>query len=227
MKSTLIQILAALTFISCSSENLAPDTNRVGFDYFPLQVGDSVLYDVEEINYDIVEEADTSTFLLKTVVADSFISQSGDVTYIIYRYEKDLETDPWQFITAWSAYRNSNQAVVVEENIPYLKLTFPIEDDKMWDGNRLNTMEEDIYILDSIGFAYDDEIVFDNTVTVIQNNADDILQTDRRAEIYASGVGLIYREEVLLNYCSDPNCIGQQQIEDGRVYIQKVRSETN
>jgi len=228
MKHHLFYILLVLSLFKCSSENLEPDTNRVGFDYFPLIVGDSLIYDVEEIDFDIVGVVDTSQYLLKSVVADSFLSQSGDVTYIIHRYEKEFVGDPWQFITAWSSYRNSNQAVVVEENVPFLKITFPLETEKSWDGNRLNTSEEDIYTLDSVGFEYIGEEIFDNTITVVQNNnQDSLIQLDRRAEIYASGVGLIYKEDVLLNYCADPSCIGQQEIEDGRIFIQKVRSETN
>jgi hypothetical protein len=41
------------------------------------------------------------------------------------------------------------------------------------------------------------------------------LSGDERRNVYALNVGLVYREIIQLNYCTDDTCLGQQIIEDG------------
>ncbi|WP_185152840.1 hypothetical protein, partial [Fulvivirga aurantia] len=185
------------------------------------------VYDVEEVNYDILGTIDSSRFQLRTEVVDSFASQSGDINYILHRSTRPDTTSSWEFQRAWSTYINSNQAVLVEENIPYLKLVFPVERGKVWDGNKLNTQEEDEYEMIEIGQPYTTSLgdSLANTLRVIQSdNQDTVIQQDKRIEIYGLGIGLVYKESLLLNYCTDPDCIGLQEIESGSSYKQSLVS---
>lgn len=213
-----------LLLAACSESTVEPDFQRTGEEYFPLEVGRYGIYNVESITFDILGNIDTAIFQLKSEVVDSFASQSGDITYIIHRHTRNTENDPWEFQRAWSAYINSNQAVMIEENIPYLKITFPVENDRQWDGNKLNTLEQDDYVLDSLGSAYitpNDTI--DNTLTVIQSdNQDFIIQQDKRVEIYGLDIGLVYQQSLLLNYCAEPDCIGLEEVESGFSYTQEL-----
>ncbi|MDX1628188.1 MAG: hypothetical protein R3345_05780, partial [Fulvivirga sp.] len=170
----LLYFLILLTF-SCSESTVAPDDQRVGFDYFPLQTGQYAIYDIESITFDILGTIDTSRFQLKVEVVDSFQSLAGDFTYVIHRFHRNTGTDPWEFQAAWTRYRTPHQAVQVEENVAFLKLTFPVEEGKIWDGNRVNTMDTDEYELDSLGvpFVTVTNDTIPNTLTVIQNNNED------------------------------------------------------
>ncbi len=213
-----------LLLMACSESTIEPDFQRTGEEYFPLQVGRYSIYNVESIEFDILGTVDTAVFQLKSEVVDSFASQSGDITYIIHRHTRNTASDPWEFQRAWSAYLNSNQAVLIEENIPFLKITFPIENERQWDGNKLNTLEQDDYLLDSLGATYvtpNDTI--DNTLTIIQSdNQDFIIQQDKRVEIYGLDIGLVYKQSLLLNYCADPDCIGLEEVESGFSYKQEL-----
>lgn len=214
-----------ILFYSCSETSVDPDYSRVGLDYFPLQVGNYAIYEINLTEWDILDETETSMFELRTEVVDSFQNQSGEITYILHRSTRAGENEPWELETVWSTYLTSNQAVVIEENIPYLKLAFPVEEDLMWDGNRLNTLEQDDYRIDSIGGEFINEFdTIGNTLTVVQNNNEDfIIQQDRRVEIYALNIGLIYKETVLLNYCAEPDCINQQIVDSGIHYTQTIK----
>jgi len=213
-----------LLLLACSESTIEPDFQRTGEEYFPLEVGNYSIYNVESIEFDILGTIDTAVFQLKSEVVDSFASQNGEITYIIHRHTRNTENDPWEFQSAWSAYLNANQAVLIEENTPFLKITFPIENDRQWDGNRLNTLEQDDYVLDSLGSAYiapNDTI--ENTLTIIQSdNQDFIIQQDKRVEIYGLDIGLVYKQSLLLSYCAEQICIGLEEIESGFSYTQKL-----
>ena len=54
------------------------------------------------------------------------------------------------------------------------------------------------------------------TVTVVQeDNQDFTVNLVRRFEIYGRHIGVVYKEEIDLSYCTDEDCIGQQVIESG------------
>ncbi|MEO1052192.1 MAG: hypothetical protein AAFX87_16285 [Bacteroidota bacterium] len=220
---TLISLTVLI--LGACGETVAPDTVRVGFDFFPLETGQFREYDVEEITFDIFGNIDTARFDLREQVVDSFVNQAGDLTYILHRSTRLNEMEDFELQTVWSARRNANQAVQIEENIPFIKISFPIDNELSWDGNALNTLDEDQYEMDSIFSRYitlnNDTI--DNTLTVIQNdNQDFIIMQDRRVEIYGLNIGLVSRQSTLLNYCDDPDCIGQQIIETGSIITQTI-----
>ena len=59
-------------------------------------------------------------------------------------------------------------------------------------------------------------MTFDNTITVEQeDNEDAIVFRDERKEVYALHLGLVYKELIQLNYCTDDVCLGQQRIDQG------------
>ena len=97
-----------------------------------------------------------------------------------------------QYLTPYSAYR-------IENNIPLHKLAFPINEDISWNGNDANSEDEEIYSYEyfheqgSIG-----GLSFDSTLSVIHMDEDNYIERIYRNEIYAAGVGLIYRQQDVL-----------------------------
>jgi hypothetical protein len=55
-----------------------------------------------------------------------------------------------------------------------------------------------------------------------QDNPDVIVMTDIRNEIYAANIGLIYKESIILYYCTENNCLGDTIIERGSRYSQEL-----
>lgn len=223
------KLLFGLVFLlgACSDTTIEPDLSRVGYDYFPLVVGQYVIYNVEAIDYDILGNVDSSYYELKVEVVDSFRNQAGAFSYILHRSTRENDEQPWQFSSAWSSYKTSNIAVLIEENVPYLKLTFPIENKRQWDGNSLNTNEVDEYEYDGTDQLYvtPDNDSIQQVLRVVQNdNQDTIIQQDKRIEMYAKNIGLVYKEALRYDYCAETSCIGLQQIESGHYYKQELVS---
>lgn len=209
-------------FSSCS--NNEPHPVRSDLEYFPLKKGVYQLYQVEETQYTVVEGPVTQNYQLMTEVTDSFPSTGGGTTYVIYRSIRIDETDSWQYLDTWSVKANENAVVVDEGTTSYVKLAFPARTGKVWDGNFYNANGEDEYTFKSVGTTISvNATSYDDCVDIIQNDYQDpIVSVDVRREVYARGVGLVLKEVNLLNYCTDVDCLGKQEIETGTVLKQEI-----
>ncbi|MBL6448833.1 hypothetical protein JMN32_21150 [Fulvivirga sp. 29W222] len=220
---SLLLVVLLMIFWACDTDTIEPDEERLGTTFFPLSVGSYSIYEVENIDYKITGEVITSHFQRKVAVVDSFENQAGTISYIVHYSQRDTEADPWEFSTAWTARKDGNQVVLIEDNIPYIKISFPIETGKTWNGNALNSLDSIEYKMDSLYSEYitPAQDTIENTLTVIQENDEDfVVDLNRKYEIYGLNIGLVYKEDVFLQFCTDTDCLGQQQIEVGHEYRQ-------
>jgi hypothetical protein len=207
---------------ACTSNEFKPADR--GLDYFPLKKGFYQIYKVDSIGYSEVAEPVTLAYELMTEVTDSFPNPEGSFTYVISRYKRNDSASAWQDYDTWSARINDREIVVNEGNIPFVKLTFPVKANSMWDGNKFNSMDEDEYEV----ITFDEPFTasgttFEKAVTVQHEDNDDfIVSLDQRKEVYARGGGLIYKETTQLSYCVEDNCRAQQIIESGTIYKQEL-----
>jgi hypothetical protein len=221
VKQFRIIFLFLLIVAGCTSdEQPVIDTGKA---YIPLQVGDFQIYDVDETNYFPLEDPEQLHYQVKTQVVDSFEHNAGSYTYVIHRSRRDSESDPWTYVESWSVRVTDLEAIVNESNISFVKITFPVAAGKKWNGNAYNSSEEDDYEMTSVDQPYQlEDTEFASTITVDQENRVDLLFNDRRFEVYAKDIGLIYREVTDLEYCSEVACFGQNKIERGIVYKQTI-----
>lgn len=215
---------------SCESEYLTPGSERSGTDFFPLETGQYRTYTVEEITFSFLEAPDTAHFFLKEVVADSFLNQANIATYRLERFTRTDENMSWHLDSVWTATKDTRRVVVTENNIPFIKLIFPLRTDLQWDGNALNSRLEDIYELQPTSDELHNEIespidsLLDNSITVLQESSQDTTLTKIDVlETYAENIGLFYKKTIRLQYCNtDTACIGQDIIEAGRKFKQTL-----
>ena len=202
-------------FAGCDGEESPiPDA---GTAYFPLEKGLYHIYAVNEVRYSTSPDPEVLNYEVMTEVVDSFPSAKGQYLYVIHRKRRTSETDPWELIGTWSARRDESEVIVSEGNTSFVKVKFPLRDDTRWNGNAFNSLGQDEYELKDIHQPMElSGITFENTMTVEQERNNDIIVfRDERIEIYALDVGLVYKEIIQLNYCTDDNCLGQQKVEHG------------
>ena len=220
--ATFSGVILILT-IGCES-TIEFDKEASGQAFYPLTTGEYREYKIQEIKYTILSPPDTMNYFLKEQVGDSFINQTGGMTYTLNRFKRNDDTIPWKIDSVWTVIKSENNVVVSENNIPFTKLVFPVLDQKKWDGNAFNTMEEELYTYENTyqPLTFND-MDFNSTLKVIQEyNPDSIVMRDERSEIYAENVGLIYKESIILHYCTENECLGKQIIEQGIDFRQEL-----
>lgn len=214
-----IAIISSI-FWQCS-ESKEIDLSVLGTNYFPLNIGDYRIYKVSGTQYHSFNDSTVFSYLLKESVVDSFQNLESGISFKILRYKKIVASDPWVIDSVWTARKDSRTANMIENNVPVVNLTFPLIENKTWDGNRLNNKNEDEFEMMDINQPYSDSIgIHESTVTVIQEDLPDkIVKFISRKEIYAKGKGLIYKEKIILNY-KQGDFLGMEIIESGLRYLQ-------
>jgi hypothetical protein len=236
MRNSVFVIFGVFSLLACETSPEIVTNN--GLDYFPLKVGAYQIYSVEDTQISQSIEQKFS-YELKHLIIDSSVNLEGGYSYIIQRQKRDNANLPWESMDAWTSRITDRQAIVKEGNTSYVKITFPTLNGLEWNGNSFNTLGGDqscgenkdrpcdVYKLEGLSkeFILADGITFAETLTIIQNeNTDLIVKQDVRKEVYAKGVGLIFKESVVLEYCTTPNCLGDQKVNKGLRYKQTIKA---
>jgi hypothetical protein len=218
-----VMVLGSL-IISCN-ELLSPQPERLGYDYFPLETGDFRIYQTRVINYNLDGSSDTLVYQLMEVVADSSIV-GDEVSYRLDRFRRANESDSWVIDSVWSARRNTYQAIVVEHNVPIIKLSFPLSEDRKWDGNAMNALDFDEFKITNYGLPYQlDGSEYAESLEMFKEDLLDplkITNDDYHLEVFSKGVGLIHKLDINKKYCNPVDCSVPGIIEQGIVFEQKL-----
>ncbi len=205
---------------ACNVKSTEPDGTYVGYDYYPLKTGSYIIYDVYDTLYTGILRKD-SLYQLKELIYTSY--QEGDeVKYTLYQYFKSTTDTEWpiQPDSVWTLVNTSNQLIRTENNIPYIKLIFPVKEDAKWNGNAKNIYDEQSYTMKNLDQVYDVlGLSYSQTLMVEINKSQSIVDKDHRYEIYARGIGPIKKEYTV--YAYDQNFLGQDIIDYGyhKVYF--------
>lgn len=184
-----------LCLYSCKKDEvnvLIPEKDRFT-EYFGLQVGRYIEYDVIEIHHDdAVDIHDTLKYILKVKIEDTLIDNKGDIAYKYERSYWDSYNQIWQMKDVWVAKITDKYAQLVEENIIKSKLYFPVSFDFEWNRNLFNDQEEDIVKYSSVHEAKTlTNILFDSTLTVSKDTYFTLVDFRKDYEVYAKNIGLI------------------------------------
>lgn len=201
--------IVAMVFLSCNKQNneIPPD---LGYDYYPAKIGSYIIYDVDSISYRQPQNDTVKyKFQIKEKLDSLFTDNQGRPTIKIIRYKKIYSpTVPysqmnWSLIQrVWVANKTKTDVEVVEENIRYTKLPFPVKLNATWNG----TAHADTVECDYKCTAFDTpssygSLSFQKTLTVNQNlSQNSAIYFQNYIEKYARGVGLIYKEITWYSY---------------------------
>lgn len=162
-----------------------------GYEYFPMEEGRYVEYEVMDIMHDDdVGQHDTTRYILKTVVGEVVEDNEGRAARKMYRYSYDVNSGELLDKRVWTQIIDGGRAEVVEENQRKIRLVFAITLEKEWDVNAFNPEDEQEVFYDEIHKPFS---TFDSTVTVEYEDFISLIDYERKYEVYGNHVGLIKR----------------------------------
>lgn len=216
MKKYSFLVLLLITLLTaCKKENeiLIPVSLT---EYFPLQVGKYISYNLDSTVYINFGQKDT---VIKYQVKDSIENQITDnlgrPAYRIVRYIRKNAAQPWVASNTFMAVPTATTIEFVENNLRFQKLKWPLREGESWKGNTFidtYSLNSATKYLDDWDYTYADvnapltlgSFQFTNTLTVDQRNeflgqdpklpGTQYAEKNYSVEIYAKNIGLVYKE---------------------------------
>ena len=211
---TLVYLILLGVGAGCNNNNLDPSLDNS--DYFPLQTDDYWIYQVTQENYGASNSVTKSSYQLQQKITSSY-TQNGQLFYLLEESVKKSEQAGWQLRAIRTVYKNLKEVVSLENNLPIVRMVFPINSTTSWNINTYNANPDTLLRYQDLGKALAlSKLSFDHTVSVLGADDSTLVNQERYRRVYAQNVGLVYRENVSLAYCqSTPDCIGKAIIESG------------
>ena len=198
----------------CQTNSLDPTPDDAA--YFPLETGDYWIYQVTQESYTPASSVKKSVYQVQQKISSSY-TQNGQLFYLLEESTKRSEQAGWQLSSIRTVYKNLQEVVSLEHNVPTVKLVFPITSTTSWNVNTYNANADTLLRYQDTGKAFAvSKLNFDRTVSVLGADDSTLVNQERYRRVYAQNVGLVYSENVSLAYCqSTPDCIGKALIESG------------
>jgi hypothetical protein len=221
----IVIILSSFLFFACDNliSNLPPPQD--GGKFFYPNIGQSIVYDVEDTQYELTGKSIIKTYQLKEINVSTFKDAEGKEALRIERYRRENDSQKWTIDSVFIAKKEIDKALKTENNVTYVKISFPIKEGLKWNGNAYNSLGNDTYEIKKISQTFQTNgQKFTNTFSVIQQNDSTLVDLKRRIEVYAEGIGLIYQEKTNVLYCNSGDCLGKGKIDFGTKHILKFKS---
>lgn len=234
LRLSLILLLSLMVVTSCKKTvhfNSTPGYSGELTDFWtPLQVGKYVTYRMDSLNFYFYGQLDTVTsYLAKDSVEDTVTDATGRLNYMVVRYLSDTTGSSWKPNETYAVDPSTQNIQMVENNLRFIKLAWPIDDGFSWSGNSFLSynpyggyfiFSDDNHLsLDNWTYTYQNVdkpfttspggLSFDSTISVLQaNDSINVPIVNPNAfgsrtywlETYAKHVGLVYRKTQMWEY---------------------------
>ena len=225
-----VVLLSAFAVFGCKKTVHYNPVPVTGY-FMPMQVGKFITYRLDSLTFYYFGQSDTvNSYLAKDSVESSYKDINGSTIWVINRYLNDTSgAGFWNLTESYTVVTSISSVDVVENNLRFRKLIFPIEDGLSWNGN---TFLPDAPFQDLFPFNYEINTklqppswnyvysntykpatilnkTYDSTVTIQQVDDSsrvpiviDTLSASRTfwSETYAKNIGLIYRQTIMWEY---------------------------
>tara|TARA_B100000963_G_C22569086_1_gene645133 strand:- start:736 stop:1392 length:657 start_codon:yes stop_codon:yes gene_type:complete len=213
-----IKLYFVLLIIISSCKPIVYEETNFFYNYYPLHINQVKEFFVTNIVHNSFGK-DTTTYFLKEIITDYNINMEGDTVYRVERYWKVDSSLSYEIKDVWTSKKNLSAGYLNEENITYTKLIFPLSLNIYWNGNAFNNLGYQEYSIESLNIPFQlNNVIFDSSLTVIQNYKSNLLEFENSKEIYATGIGLIYKEDVRV----ETNSGNLSDITQGYEYYQEI-----
>ncbi len=223
MKKLLAIVFCVIVFAACKKQSEELQVVPIS-DYAPLTVGKYITYSLDSLVYASFGTIETHRlYEVKYQITDSITDNLGRKAFRLVRYIRTLPAGIFVPDNTAMAVNTGSRYEFTENNLKYFKLTLPIADGNSWKGNSAIDLVvnpatgEDLAYLADWDYTYTDveaakkvgTFNLANTLTVNQKNdsinlpitpTTNIAYKDFSQEIYAKGIGMVYRNFLHFEY---------------------------
>ncbi len=220
IKLTLL-VTAIYTLFSCTKTVEIEINPADSYEYFPIAVGDTKLYQKVTYSYAVGQKEKVDSILVREIVTSKTISNNE--TYFVI--ERQIKGKNDFFFKAESVYQiitNPKQIINTEKNIYTVLLNYPLYLGAKWNLNEINGRDEkEAEIFGVVDFPK--KLITNKDLLLVQSDStNNLVDFKVSNKIFAKNIGLIFIENTAIDYCqdSDPNpttsCTGKYLIESGK-----------
>jgi len=171
-----------------------------GQRYVPMSKGSYVVYRADSLVWnDFTGSVDTFRFYIKEKVASVVTDSGGQSTFFQIESYRAANRDSFSVPRVWSAVMDKQRFVKTTENISCVKLSFPLQKGKSWNGNATNTLGEQSYSCMQLHTPFSaGSLVFDSTACILQKADSNLISLALTRERYSTRCGLCYFQDIAL-----------------------------
>lgn len=202
--------------LSCSKESVESlDAYALGLDYYPVSIGKVWVYQMDStwyrLNNQVVKQQ--SFGYLREEVVDTFRDVTGKLIHRLDVFQTRDTTLGWDLTDSYFIEANDRLLQKRESGLSYVRLVFPPQDGKSWNGNinihpktQIQVQGELLEPFDQWLYYYEyidrPETIgnkpYQHVCKVMEVDDENIIQKRYSMAKYARGVGMVYKELVLL-----------------------------
>lgn len=165
-----------------------------GYSYFWSGDGFYLVYQVDSTVHtgssDVVH-----SFQIKEIHKEWFTDGENDAAMRIEQWKKGDGEDVWQPYKVSVQKRTITTGERVEDNLRWIKLVFPLEEGKEWNGYAYTTLGESEFFMSDVNRPFQvGGFAFDSTLKVVHYDTETFLSEKSRFEYYGKNVGLIHKK---------------------------------
>lgn len=226
-KNFITTLIVSFLFFGCTEE-IAPDTEALGHNYYPLRIGEFWIYKVTEVKFKNQFEKeghDSISYYVREQIDTIYQDLTQEDTYKFTRSRRSSLTENWGTDSVFTVNKSVGSVRLYQNNRRIVPFIFPVLENKKWNAHIFNTQssfdnksEEKFYYFANVDKPVTvNGTLFPKTVTVVQVKNENAIERQDWYEVYASGTGRIYKHLLTFDYCSDPG--RQNGCEVGQAFI--------
>lgn len=212
--------ITTLFFVSaCSKQTDGYTPEATVAQLYPLQVGKTFTYRLDStVTANFGSVLATRSYLAKDTVESQFVDAQGRTSFRIFRYLTDtLAMREWTYTATYIATITNHSVEYVDQDLRFITLANPVSANTYWSGNSyLSVVNTPYYFFNNWTYQYVDlnkpfttlKQTFNNCYSVLQINdqsssvfdPNNVFFKTYSKEVYAKGVGLVYKEFLHINY---------------------------
>jgi hypothetical protein len=228
----LLPALLALAVAGCKNETetVAPtDTS-----YYQLEVGQFRIYEVTDTTWNNYTRTPQPRYQFRERVEEKYTDAAGRPAYRVVRARRNSPTEAWRDDSVLVVSPSATNVLVTRNNRRTVELVYPVRTGYFWNLNAFNEqnpVEKNDFHYKQVGEPFTTTTAAGQATTYPKTVLTALRETDaeeggeyinayyyyRNRQVYASGVGPVYRSRRRLTFCPSGNCPDPTRIFSGSV----------